>query len=84
MKAMKIKNKTLSIEEYLDDIKPCLSNLTDDHKTRGECKIKLIMAINCFSSNNSEETRTIHSNSDNIEIMMSSGTYEIHEELFLH
>ena len=42
------------------------------------------MAINFFSSNNSEETRTIHTNSDNIEIMMSSGTYEINEELFLH
>ena len=31
------KDKTLSVEEYLDKIKPYLNSLTNDHKTQGEC-----------------------------------------------
>ena len=30
------KDKTLSIEEYLDEIKPYLNELTDNLKTKGE------------------------------------------------
>ena len=40
------------------------------------------MQINFISSKDSRETRTIHTKSDNIEIMMSSETDEIVEELF--
>ena len=40
------KNKTLSIEEYLNEIKPFLSNMINDLKTQGEWKIQLTMAIN--------------------------------------
>ena len=38
------------------------------------------MAINFFSSKDSEETRTMYSKSDNIEVMMRSETDEIIEE----
>ena len=40
------------------------------------------MAINFFSSKDSEETRTMYSKSDTIEVMMGSETDEIIRELF--
>ena len=40
------------------------------------------MAINFIFSRDSNETRIMHSKSDNIEIMMVSQTDEIIEELF--
>ena len=40
------------------------------------------MTINFFSSKDSEEIRTMHSKSDNVEIMIGSETKEIIEELF--
>ena len=40
------------------------------------------MKINFESSKDSNETRTIHTTSDNIEIMISNETDEIIEELF--
>ena len=55
-------------------IRPYLSDIINDHKTQIEQKIQLTMAINFFSSKNSEETRTINTKSDNIEIMMGSET----------
>ena len=40
------------------------------------------MAINFISSKDSDETRTMHSKSDNIEIMIGNETNEIIGELF--
>ena len=40
------------------------------------------MAINVISSKDSDETLTIHTKSNNVEIMMGSETDEIIEELF--
>ena len=40
------------------------------------------MAINFISSKGSDETCTMHTKSDNIEIMMGSETNEIVKELF--
>ena len=40
------------------------------------------MAINFISSKDSDETRTMHTKSNNAEIMMGSETDEIIEELF--
>ena len=52
------------------------------HKTQGEWKIQLTMAINFISSKkDSDETRTMCTKSDNIEIMIDSETDEIIEEL---
>ena len=58
-------------------IRPCLSDKINDHKSEGECKIKLTMSINFMSSKDSEETRTMHTKSHNIEIMMGNETDEI-------
>ena len=66
------KDKSLSIKEYLDMIRPYLSDILNDYKTQGEWKIHLTMVINFFSSKDSKETCTTYSKSDNIEVIMSS------------
>ena len=60
----------------------------NDHKTQGEWRIHsgntiITMAINFISSTkHSDETHTMHTKSNNAEIMMASETDEIMEELF--
>ena len=91
------KDKKLSPKEYLNMIRPYLSDIINDHKahegwvgnkvidyktTLGEWKIQLTMSINFISHKDSNETRTMHTKSDNIEIMMSSETNEIIEEFY--
>ena len=76
------KDKSLLSKEYFDMIRPYLSGTIDDYKTQGGWKVHLTMAINFFSSKDSEETRTMYSKNDNIEVMMGSETDEIIEELF--
>ena len=92
------KRKKLSIKEYLNMIEPYLSDIINDHKTRGlvryhsgnktwveetssEWKIQLTMAISFISSKDSDETRTMHTKSNNVEIMMGSETDEIIKDL---
>ena len=76
------KGKTLSIKYYLDEIKPYLTDIINDHKTQGEWKIHLTVAVNFFSSKDSEEICAMHSKSDNIEILFGNETDEIIGELF--
>ena len=51
-------------------------------ETSSERKIQLTMAINFISSKDSDETRTMHTKSNDVEIMMGSKTNEIIMELF--
>ena len=54
-----------------------------DYETQfGECKIQLTMQINFISSKDFEETHTMHTKSNNIEILMGNETVEIVEKLF--
>ena len=77
------KDKILTVNEYLDMIRPYLVDMINDHKTQIEWKIKLTAAINVISSKpNSDETRIMHAKSDNVEIMIGSETDEVIEELF--
>ena len=76
------KDKNLSPEEYLDMIRPYLSDMINDHKTRGKWKILLAMQISFISSKDSEETLTLHTKNHNIEIMIGNETDEIIEKLF--
>ena len=70
------KDKKLSPKEYLNMIRPYYKT------TLGKWKFQLTMSINFISHKDSNNTRTMHTKSDNIEIMMSSETDEIIEELF--
>ena len=92
-KSLSIKKYLNMIRTYLSDIindhktqgewRIHLDNTIIKHKTQGEWKIQLIMAINFISfKKDSDETRTMHTKSNNIEIMMGSETDEIIEELF--
>ena len=87
--------KSLSRREYFDMIRLYLRDLINDHKTPmetdnvinnksqfGEWKIQLLMINRCTSSKNFEETRFVHSVSDNIEIFMSIDTDEVIDRLF--
>ena len=59
------------------------SNEVIDYETQfGEWKIQLTISINFISSKDSDETRNMHTKSDNIEIMMGSKTDDIIDELF--
>ena len=69
------KDKTLSIKDYLDEIKPYLSHI-NDHKTN------LTIPINFFSSKDSDENRTMHCKSDNTEILIGNKTNEIFQDIF--
>ena len=57
-------------------------NKVIDYKTQGEWKIQLTVRINFISSKDSNETRTMHTISDNIEIMMVNKTSEIIKKTF--
>ena len=68
------KDKMLSINEYLDIIRPYLREKINDHKTQSRWKIQLTIAINFISSKDSDETRTMRAKSNNVEVMMGSET----------
>ena len=80
------------IRPYLNDIindhktqgewKIHSGNTIIKHKTQSEWKIQLTMPINFISSKDSDETRTMHAKSNNVEILMGSETNENVEELF--
>ena len=79
------KGKILFIDDYLDMIRQYLSDIINDNKTQGEWKIQLTMEVNFISSKDSKdsnETRTMHTKSDNIEIKIGNETDEIIKKLF--
>ena len=76
------KDKILTVNKYLDMIRPYLVDVINDHKTQSEWKIQLTAAINFISSKpDSDETRIMHAKGGNIEIMIGSETNEVIEEL---
>ena len=76
-------DKILTIEEYLSMIESHLVDMINDHKNKGEWKIQLTGEINFLSSiPDSDETRIMHTKSDNLEIMIGSDTNEVIENLF--
>ena len=76
------KDKNLSPKEYLDIIKPYLSNMINDYKIQNEWKIQLTMSINFISYEDSDAAQSRHTKSDNIEIMMVGETNDIICKLF--
>ena len=59
-----------------------MSDIINDQKIQCEWKIHLTMAINFFSSKDSEKICIMYSKSDDIEVMMGNETDKIIEELF--
>ena len=76
-------DKILTLEEYLALIEQYLRDLIINYKNKDEWKLQLIAEINFISLKpGSDETRVMHTKSDNEEIMTGSDTDEIIEELF--
>ena len=76
-------DKILTIEEYFSMIESYLVDMINDHKNQGEWKIQLSAEINFISSKpDSDETRIMHTKSNNIEITIGSDTDEVIENLF--
>ena len=76
-------DKTLTVKEYLGLIESYFADMISDYKSKGEWKIQLTAEINFTSLKpDSDETRIIHTKSDNPEIMIGSDTNEVIKELF--
>ena len=54
------KNKTLSIEEYLNKSRPYLKDIINNLRKSNTCKIQLIIANNFISSIDDDEERVTH------------------------
>ena len=75
------KERYLSVEQYLDGIKPYLRDLINSHKNK-EWKIQLNMYINFLSFKDTGETRFIYVWSDNEEIRWGNETDYVINNLF--
>ena len=82
------KDKSLSVKEYLNKIRPYLSNMINDLKTQSEWKVEVAMETSFMSSKDSKdfkdsnETCAMHTKSNNTEIMIGNETDEIMKEIF--
>ena len=71
-------DKILTLKEYLDLIEKYLRKLINYYKSKGEWKVQLIAEISFISLKpGSNETRIMHTRSDNEEFMNGSDTDEI-------
>ena len=76
-------DKILTLKEYLDLIEKYLRKLINYYKNKGEWKVQLIAEISFISLKlGSDETRIMHTGSDNGEFMNRSDTDEIIKRLF--
>ena len=76
------KDSRLSIDEYFNIIRPYLKDMINNHKSKGEGRIQLSMRIIFVSFTDANETREMHTKSDNITIMRIVETKDIINELF--
>ena len=75
--------KILTVKEYLSLIEPYLADMINNYKNKGEWKIQLTAEINFISLKpDSNETRIVHTKSDNEKIMVGSDTNDVIKELF--
>ena len=69
-------DKILTLKEYLALIEQYLRELINNYKNKDEWKVELIANINFFSLKpGSDETRIMHTRSDNKEIMNGYESY---------
>ena len=76
------RDKNLSVEDYLNIIRPYLRDIIDNHRANGVWEIQLIMRINFISSLDTDKFRIIHTKSNNTKVMNGIETNDIINELF--
>ena len=82
MKKKKDRNKTISVEEYLNKIRPYLIDIINNLKNSDAWKIQLTIANNFIYSIDHDEEHGMHSKSDKIEIMINDEADEVIQEIF--
>ena len=71
------------VKEYLGLIESYLADMINDYKNKGEWKIQLTAEINFTSLKpDSDETRIMHTKSDNKEIIIGIDTNKVIKEFF--
>ena len=75
------KDAKLVLYEYFDKIKPYLKGMIDGYKSTGEWKIQITMRIIFISFIERNETRVMHTKSDNVEIINGTDTSDAINEL---
>ena len=76
------KDNKLALYEYFDIIRPYLKDMIDNYRARGEWKIRHSMQIIFVSFTDANETREMHTKSDNITIMSGIETEDVINEIF--
>ena len=77
-------NNSLSFNEYLELIKPCLYGLINVFKAKGEWKLQLSVEISFVSQKpGSDENRVMYTRSAPEEFMIGSETEEVAENLII-
>ena len=71
------RNKTLSVEERLNKIRPYLKNIINNLKKSDTWKIQLEIANKFIYSGDNDEGCVIHSKRDNTEIIISDEADEV-------
>ena len=80
-------DKILSLKEYLNLTEKYLRELIEEYKQKGEWKVQLTIKVNIINiiislKPGSDDTRTMYTRSDNIEIMFGDDNDDIIEQLF--
>ena len=76
-------DKILELKEYLALIEKYLRELIEEYKLKGEWKVQLTIEVNFISLKpGSDETRSMYTRSDNVEIMFGDDSDDIIEQLF--
>ena len=73
------RNKTISVEEYLNKVGSYLKDIIDNLKKSDTSEIQSAIANNFVSSIDNDEERVIHSKSDNRKIMINDKAVEVIE-----
>ena len=71
------RNKTLSVEEFFNKIRPYLKDIINNLKKSDTWKIQLTIANNFISSLDNVEGCVWHSKSDNIEILIKDEANDV-------
>ena len=71
------RNKTLSVEEYLNKTGPYLKDIINNLKKSDTREIQLTIRNNFIFSIDNDEERVMHSKSDNMEFMISDEAGEV-------
>ena len=84
------RNEILSVEEYLNKVRPVLKflrfskDIINNLKKSDSWKIQPTKAINFVSSTDNNEERVMHSKSDNIENMINNEANEVIKNLLIN